>query len=156
VEEFIGGLLPSPADELTAVGDEDALRRALELDPGHAAAGARRGRLLIERGDTDEALEVLGRFEGDFVAEGLTARARLSGEGASDGASPETLAGAFAAWDDGDHEAALESLQDAFASATDPGVRDLIRRVLVAIFTELGPDDPLAREHRRRLSAAIN
>jgi thioredoxin-like negative regulator of GroEL len=34
--------------------------------------------------------------------------------------------------------------------------RDLIRRVMVALFTELGPDDPLAREHRRRLSAALN
>ena len=32
----------------------------------------------------------------------------------------------------------------------------LIRRVMVAIFTELGPDDPLAREHRRRLSSALN
>jgi thioredoxin-like negative regulator of GroEL len=26
---------------------------------------------------------------------------------------------------------------------------------MVAIFTELGPGDPLAREHRRRLSAAL-
>jgi thioredoxin-like negative regulator of GroEL len=26
----------------------------------------------------------------------------------------------------------------------------------VAIFTELGADDPLAREYRRRLSAALN
>jgi thioredoxin-like negative regulator of GroEL len=26
----------------------------------------------------------------------------------------------------------------------------------VALFTELGPDDPLAREHRRRLSSALN
>jgi thioredoxin-like negative regulator of GroEL len=25
----------------------------------------------------------------------------------------------------------------------------------VALFTELGPDDPLARDHRRRLSAAL-
>jgi thioredoxin-like negative regulator of GroEL len=28
--------------------------------------------------------------------------------------------------------------------------------VMVAIFTELGPADPLAREHRRRLAAALN
>jgi thioredoxin-like negative regulator of GroEL len=27
--------------------------------------------------------------------------------------------------------------------------------VMVALFTELGPDDPLARDHRRRLSAAL-
>ena len=39
---------------------------------------------------------------------------------------------------------------------SDPERRDLVRRVMVAIFTELGPDDPLAREHRRRLSAALN
>jgi thioredoxin-like negative regulator of GroEL len=28
--------------------------------------------------------------------------------------------------------------------------------VMVAIFTELGADHPLAREHRRRLAAALN
>jgi thioredoxin-like negative regulator of GroEL len=28
--------------------------------------------------------------------------------------------------------------------------------VMVAIFTELGADHPLAREHRRRLSSALN
>ncbi|MGH2803362.1 MAG: tetratricopeptide repeat protein [Thermoleophilaceae bacterium] len=38
----------------------------------------------------------------------------------------------------------------------DPERRDLVRRVMVAIFTELGADHPLAREHRRRLSAALN
>jgi hypothetical protein len=27
---------------------------------------------------------------------------------------------------------------------------------MVAIFTELGPDHDLAREHRRRLAAALN
>ena len=51
---------------------------------------------------------------------------------------------------------ALEQLQDALRSELDPERRDLIRRVMVALFTELGPDDPLAREHRRRLSAALN
>jgi len=38
----------------------------------------------------------------------------------------------------------------------DASRRDPIRRVMVAIFTELGADHPLAREHRRRLSAALN
>jgi thioredoxin-like negative regulator of GroEL len=31
-----------------------------------------------------------------------------------------------------------------------------VRSVMVAIFTELGADHPLAREHRRRLAAALN
>ena len=47
-------------------------------------------------------------------------------------------------------------LQEAFQREQDPERRDLIRRVMVAIFTELGPDDPLARDHRRRLAAALN
>jgi putative thioredoxin len=156
VEEFIEGLLPSPADELARAGGEESLRKALELDPKHTTAGARLGRLLIERGEIDEALDLLGRFEGDFVAVGLAARARLGQEGAKNGANPEKLSHAFAAWDACDHESALEALQEALASTSDREVRDLIRRVMVAIFTELGPEDPLAREHRRRLSAALN
>ena len=63
---------------------------------------------------------------------------------------------AFEAWDRDDRAAALEALQAAFATETDSARRDLIRRVMVGIFTELGPDDPLAREHRRRLSSALN
>jgi thioredoxin-like negative regulator of GroEL len=84
---------------------------------------------------------------GDFVADGLLARATLA-----DGAE---LAPAFEAWDAGDRGAALEALQHAFQQESDPDRRDLIRRVMVALFTELGPDDPLARDHRRRLSAAL-
>jgi len=42
------------------------------------------------------------------------------------------------------------------AASEDPERRDLIRRVMVAIFTELGPSDPLASEHRRRLASALN
>ena len=43
-----------------------------------------------------------------------------------------------------------------FSAEQDPDRRDLIRKVMVAIFTELGPDHELAREHRRRLAAALN
>ena len=38
VERFFDALLPSEADELAESGDEDALRRALELDPNHPTA----------------------------------------------------------------------------------------------------------------------
>ena len=60
VERFFDALVPSEADELAAAGDEDSLRRALEADPRHAAARGELARLLIQRGDTDEALELLG------------------------------------------------------------------------------------------------
>ena len=151
VERFIAGLVPSQADELAESEDEDALRKALELEPGHAVARRQLGRLLLRRGDTDAALPLLEGLPGDFVADGLAARARLAG-------APE-LDAAFEAWDGGDPAEALEGLQAALAdpdSGAHPERRDLVRRVMVAIFTELGADHPLAREHRRRLSAALN
>jgi putative thioredoxin len=145
VARFVEDLVPSEADELVESGDEASLRRALELEPGNAPARRELGRLLLRRGETDEAIELLEETPGDFVAEGLAARARLSDDA--------ELAAAFEAWDDGDHATALELLQAALA---DPDRRDLVRRVMVAIFTDLGPDHPLSREHRRRLSAALN
>ena len=146
VEQFFDSLVPSEADELARSGEEADLRRALGLDPAHPEARRALGRLLLGRGDTEEAVGLLEGAAGDFVAQGLLARVELGPD----------LADAFAAWDGGDHAAALEALQSAFAAEADPDRRDLIRRVMVAIFTELGPDDPLAREHRRRLSSALN
>jgi putative thioredoxin len=145
VTRFVDDLVPSEAEALVESGDEASLRRALELEPGNQLARRELGRLLLERGETEEALELLEGAPGDFVAAGLAARARLSDDA--------DLAPAFDAWDDGDHAKALELLQAALA---DPDRRDLVRRVMVAIFTDLGPDHPLAREHRRRLSAALN
>jgi len=156
IEQFLDGFVPSQADKLAAAGDEDSLRDALQLDPRNAGAARKLGRLLLDRGDTDEALELLDRFPNDFEAEGLAARARLLadiGENRTDGAG--TLSRAFAAWDAGRLEEALESLQSVVSETDDPERRDLLRRVMVAIFTELGADHPLAREHRRRLAAAL-
>jgi putative thioredoxin len=145
VERFVSGLVPSEADELVGGGDEQSLRSALEVDPNHTVARRELARLLMRRGDADEALSLLDGVSGDFVADGLGARAALSGD--------EDLTPAFEAWDRGDHATALELLHAALA---DPERRDEIRRVMVAIFTELGADDPLARDYRRRLSAALN
>ena len=155
IEAFLDGLSPSPADRLAAAGDDESLRRALELDPRHSGAAIRLGKLMIERGQYDEAAELLDRFAGDFVAEGLAARAHLAASN-GDEASASELEAAFAAWDGGRPEDALERLQEAIAAEGDPERRDLIRRVMVALFTELGADHPLAREHRRRLAAALN
>lgn len=146
VKAFFDALVPSEADRLAAGDDPDSLRRALELDPRQSDAALKLGRLLISGGEEDEARSVLEPFADDFTASGLLARIEL---GDGDPAGP-----AIAAWDDGDHERALELLQEQIATA-EPDRVDLLRRVMVAIFTELGPASELAREHRRRLSLAI-
>jgi putative thioredoxin len=149
VERFFDQLVPSEADEL-ATGDEQSLRRALELEPNHPGAAVALARLLVQRGELDEALPLVEPLHADFAAIGLTARIKL----AQSGREP---AGAFEAWDEGDHEAALEKLQEALQNGgADKDERDLLRQVMVAIFTELGPQSELASRHRRRLAAALN
>lgn len=147
LERFFDGLVPSEADALAAGGGEADLRRALELDPGHAGAATALARMLLARGDLDEAGELLERFPGDFAAIGLAARARLQRDRGG-------LAAAFEAWDRGDLEAALEGLQAALPGA-EAERRDLIRQVMVGIFEELGPGHELAQRHRRRLASAL-
>jgi len=147
VERFFDQLVPSEAELLVEAGDEESLRKALETDPRNAEAAAGLGRLLLRRGEADEAAALLEPFEFDFAAAGLAARAVLQ----RDGRHPE----AFAAWDAGDHAQALSLMQDALTEA-EPDERDLIRRMMVSIFDELGPQSELAREHRRRLAAVLN
>jgi putative thioredoxin len=153
IEAFLNEVVPSEADRLADSEDEESLRKALELDPRQAQAAVKLGRLLLDRGETDEALETLRPFPHDFVADGLLARAELAAVNGSEG---DELQGAFSSWDGGDPEQALEKLQGVLAAEQDAERKDLLRRVMVAIFTELGTDHPLSREHRRRLAAALN
>jgi putative thioredoxin len=156
VEAFFDRLLPSEAELEAAAalksGDESSLRAALEADPRNAQVAAALARMLVARGDNAEAAEVAAPFEHDFVAGGVAARAQL----ALDRPDDEALASAFAAWDSGDPATALEELQAALAATRDADTRDALRRTMIAIFTELGPDSELARDHRRRLAAALN
>jgi putative thioredoxin len=152
VERFMDAIVPSEADALAAEGDEQSLRRALELDPRHAGAAAALGRILLSRGDTQAALDVLQNVTGDFVGEGLAARAKLIASGTAD-ELPDLREGldALAA---GDEETGLAKLESALSIAQDE-TRDLIRQVMVGVFAELGADNPLAREYRRKLAAAL-
>jgi putative thioredoxin len=154
IEAFLNEIVPSEADRLAESGDEDSLRKALELDPRHAPSAVGLSRILLARGESEQALELLRPFPNDFVADGLAARAELSGS--ENGTGADELQTAFVAWDDGEPGEALEQLQGVLAAEQEPQRRDLLRRVMVAIFTELGADHPLAREHRRRLAAALN
>jgi putative thioredoxin len=150
VERFLDSLLPSEADQLVAAGDEDSLRRALDIEPTRADAALPLARLLLARGDGEQALQVLSRVPGNFATDGLAARIELQ----QDPDSPsEPLGDAFRALDAGDTERGLQLLIGALASAD--GKRDPIRRVVVGVLDELGVDDPLARESRRKLASAL-
>lgn len=149
IDRFLDSLLPSPAEELIAQGDERSLREAVALEPHNAGAAVPLARLLHARGDSAGALALVREVPGSFAADGLAARIALEAR-AGDG--PD-LAAAFAALDAGQHERALELLIGALASAD--GARDDIRRVVVGILDELGVDDPLARDARRRLASAL-
>jgi putative thioredoxin len=145
VERFFDALLPSEADLLVAEGAEEALRRALELEPGRPDAAVSLARMLISRGEGEQALDVLAPVVGSFEADGLAARVRLGKD--------DKLADAFAALDRGALQPALEQLLAALPSAD--GDREDIRRVIVGVLDTLTPEDPLARDTRRRLGAAL-
>lgn len=157
VESFFDGLAPSRADELLAAGDELSLREAAELEPRRADLAVALAKARLERGAEEEALEAVAGHEGDFAAAGIAARVRLAKVGiGSDG---------FAALDRGELEAALDALLEELQqtrgdnwsagglSAED--LRDLLRRAVVGILSEMDPGDPTGRAYRRRLSAAL-
>jgi putative thioredoxin len=150
VEAFLARLLPSEATRLVEAGDEESLRRAIELEPGRADARVALATILLERGESDAAFELLRPVEHDGAAAGLLARAEL----AADPAAPAAVAPALAALARGDSEAALEGLLSAVAEA--PGeTRDRVRRVMVGIFAQLGSEHPLTVGYRRQLARAL-
>jgi putative thioredoxin len=104
VEAFFDSLVPSRADELLAAGDELSLREAAELEPGRADVAVALAKARLERGAEAEALEAVEGHEGDFAAAGITARVGLVEQGVGEDA--------FAAFDRGDREAALDGLLD--------------------------------------------
>jgi putative thioredoxin len=84
--------------------------------------------------------ELLGPSPGERLLEEL----RESGD------RPELLA----ALDEGDYERALDQLL-AEAQSGNGEARDEIRRLMLALFDELGSDDELTQRYRRRLAAVL-
>ncbi len=145
VEEFFDSLLPSESDRLVEAGGEAELRRALELEPGRADAAVPLARILIGRGEREQAAQVLEPVAGSFQADGLAARLRLEEQG--------LYADAFAALDRGEIESALDALLAALDEEDAP--REDLRRAIVGELDALGPADPLARSTRGRLATAL-
>jgi putative thioredoxin len=140
VQSFFDALVPSDADRLAAAGDEQSLRSALALEPGRADAAVPLARILIGRGELDDAESVLEPVVGDFAADGLKARIRLQ--------RAAEHADALAALDTGDDERAFDLLLGA------PVTED-VRALIVGELDRRGAADPLAQSTRRRLAAAL-
>jgi putative thioredoxin len=136
VAEFVQRLVPVPseADQLVAAGDEESLRRALELEPDHPGAVAGLAAILIDGGETDEALRLMARIPETPELRALAARARL--------ASQDVALG-------DDVTALLEPLLDR--------VRDeeAARQEFLDILETLGPDDPRTARYRKALAARL-
>jgi putative thioredoxin len=143
VARFFDKLVPSEAELLAAGGDEASLRRALELEPGRADAALPLARILLERGERDEAIELLRAIPASFQAEALLARLELEPE----------LPAPFAALDADRTEQGLQGLIDAIPEH--PDRKDLLRQAVVGVLDELGVESPVAREYRRRLATAL-
>ena len=164
VEAFFDGLVPSQAEELLAAGDEVSLREAALIEPRRADIAVALAKARLERGAEDEALDAVSSHEDDFSAAGIAARIHLVDAGIA--------ADAFAALDRGDRRTALDVLIGALGKVppqlpgpgggdgfgpepTPEELRDLLRRAVVGILSDLDPGDPLARAYRRKLSAAL-
>jgi putative thioredoxin len=145
VEAFFDGLVPSEAEQLVASGDEESLRRALELDPNRREAKVKLAQVLFDRDERDEAAELLDGLDGDFTAEGLSARIKLERE--------PGYAEAFKLLDQGKREEALDALIAAIPTAD--GLKDDIRRAVVGILSTYDQGDPTARSYRLKLSSAL-
>ena len=150
VERFLDSLVPSVADRLVAAGDEASLRRALEAEPDHAGARVALGRLLLDARREAEALEVLQPVAHDMVAAALIAQVQL----VQSADVPPAVRAALAALRAGRASEALPVLVGAVRELSGEP-RNLVRRVIVGVFGELGEDSELTRRFRPELAAAL-
>ena len=136
VTEFVQRLAPAPseADQLVAAGDEASLRRALELEPDHPGAVAGMAALLIDRGEPDEALQLMARIPETAELRALAARARLAGQDVSVGDDVTALL-----------DPLLERVRDDEAA----------RQEFLDVLETLGPDDPRTARYRKALAARL-
>lgn len=134
VREWVGRLAPakSDADLLVEKGDEESLRKALELDPDHPGAVVALAEALVSKGDRDEALRLLERIPETAETRRVAALARV---GDGDGVVDPT--------------AELDTLLERVKADEDA------RQRFVDLLELLGPDDPRTVEYRKALTARL-
>ncbi len=138
VAEFVARLAPgeTEVDRLVAAGDEASLRKALEEDPDHEGAVVALADLLADRGDTEEALQLLARIPETADTRRVAAKARLGDE-------------AEAVNTNGDVEHRLDDLLERVKDDEDA------RQEFVDLLEVLGPEDPRTNHYRKALTAKL-
>ncbi|MEP6759606.1 MAG: tetratricopeptide repeat protein [Actinomycetota bacterium] len=159
LNRFVDSILPSEAEieaeaaaEILEAGDEAeaeaGFRDALDKEPDNREAGLGLARMLLRRGDLDEARPLVMRHLPDPDAEHLHALLEVA-EWA--GEPPDgTLGAAKRAAATGDWQRALDGMIAALGEDRDPA-----RQALVTVFAALGEEHSLVPEYRRRLAAAL-
>ncbi|HWB70979.1 MAG TPA: thioredoxin [Egibacteraceae bacterium] len=171
VERLFATLTPSPAERLVARAaaasaddKERLLREAVKVDSAHGPAVVALARLLSERGDVGDALQLLDRVPGDEEARRLRAELRLAAA-RLDRAELEALR---ARADAGDGEARLrlgralasegrydEALATLLEAVREPATREEARGAMLEIFQLLDGGHELVRRWRSRLASAL-
>ena len=164
IRKFVQTLLPTEADMSAMEGEqaeregrvaeaERLYREALQSDEGHVPAKLGLARLTASRGDLEEAKGMLEPLRPHPEAERLLSAIELS-EWASpgkNGDSPVARAQRDAA--EGRFDQALETfLQEVQGGGPEA---DQARDAMLKVFSVLGDQDPLTRDYRRKLSAAL-
>jgi putative thioredoxin len=162
IRQFLEALLPTEADRLVQdaagaeregrIEDAEGLyRQARSLDQAHAGAALGLGRLAALRGDAEAARALLTALRPDPEAERLLSAIEVAewAEG-GDGSGPLAEAGRAAA------EGRFAEALDGFLREIREGDRrEEARDAMLKLFAVLGDDDPLTRDYRRRLAAAL-
>ncbi len=181
IRAWLRGIAPAPADSLAeeaakweANDPEQAIanyRRALELDPQHAASLFGLGRMLLETGDAPAGAEMLRAVPAGTPfytrAQGLLGMADFFA--GADDTDPATLQSRVAD-NPNDLEAryrlaAALAQQEQYAEAMEQLIQivmrnrafhdDGARKALLALFETLGDEHPLVQEYRRKLANAL-
>ncbi|HEX6236001.1 MAG TPA: tetratricopeptide repeat protein [Acidimicrobiales bacterium] len=140
VREFIDRLAPSQeqqeVDQLVAAGDEESLRRALEIQPDHPGAIVALAELLAGRHDeaaSEDALALLQRIPETPETRRVRALIRTGGE----------------------EQSTDEITAELDALLAQVKADDEARQRYVDLLEVLGPDDPRTAEYRKQLTARL-
>lgn len=140
VREFIDRLAPSQeqqeVDQLVAAGDEESLRRALEIQPDQPGAIVALAELLAGRHDeaaSEDALALLQRIPETPETRRVRALIRTGGE----------------------EQSTDEITAELDALLAQVKADDEARQRYVDLLEVLGPDDPRTAEYRKQLTARL-